>query len=218
MGISPISDTPPIGSRIIFLTGTLNFAYADEGPGIGPNQAEKIAQDYLNSNNLSYTAMTPSDDDQQIKVKDTQTGEVKWIPMTLANKDIPDSNGKMRYEWIEGDPIWIVQINDNSGQNVGQIYVDDRINQVLKVVIQGKVLKDDLNQREQLTEDYYNSLETNDTYEPSITENISGTYESLSEFSYMLYPLTQISQILSLNNPEIGIITPIVIIAFISWI
>lgn len=202
---------------IIFLIGTLNFVYADEGPGIGPNQAKIIAQDYLNSNNLPYTATTPGDDDQQVKVKDTQTGEVKWISMTLANKDIPDYNGKMRYEPIE-DPIWIVQVNDQNGKNVGQIYVDDYINQVLKVTIDGKILKDVLNQREQLTEDYYASQETNDTYEPTIAENISQTYESLSELNYIFYPVTLMSPILSLNNPEITIIILISTIVFTGWV
>lgn len=203
---------------IIFLTGTLNFVYADEAPAIGPNQAQKIAQDYLNSNNLPYTAMTPVDGDQQIKVKDTRTGEVKWISMTLSRKDVPDFHGNMRYDWIEGDPIWIVQVNDKNGKNVGQIYVDDYINQVLKVTIDGKVMKDVLNQREQLTEDYYTSLETNDTYEPTIYENISQTYESLGELNSMFYPVTIISPILSMNNPVISTILLIIVIVFISWI
>ncbi|WP_424354680.1 hypothetical protein [Methanobacterium sp. MBAC-LM] len=84
----------------IFVMGILNLAYADSGPTIGANQAKTIAQNYLNAHNLPYTAVTPGWDDWKTKVKDTKTGEVKWIPQSEAKGDSPDFGGPGRYEWV----------------------------------------------------------------------------------------------------------------------
>jgi len=120
----------------LFVIGTLNFAYADSGPTLGANQAKKIAQDYLNSHNLPYTAVTPGWDDWKTKVKDTKTGEVKWIPESVAKGDSPDFGGPGRYEWIEGyNSSWVVQVNNKNGKNVGRIYIDSENGKVLKAIL-----------------------------------------------------------------------------------
>lgn len=115
----------------IFVFGTLNSAYADSGPNIGANQARLTAQNYLNSHKLPYKAVTPGLDNWQVKVKDTKTGETKWIPFNVAKEDSPDFGGPGRYDWIEGiNSTWIVHVNDNSGKSVGKIYVDSETGKV----------------------------------------------------------------------------------------
>ena len=116
--------------------GILNFAYADSGPTIGANQAKTIAQNYLNAHNLPYTAVTPGWDDWKTKVKDTKTGEVKWIPQSEAKGDSPDFGGPGRYDWITGyNSSWVVQVNDKNGKNVGRIYIDSENGNVLKTIL-----------------------------------------------------------------------------------
>lgn len=163
---------------IIFIIGTLNFTYADAGPTIGENQAKASAQNYLNSHNLPYTAVTHSDDDWQIKVNDTKTGEVKWIPFMTWKEQFATPDGiayptdNERYIDIYGVPtVWIVQVSDKNEKNVGQIYVNDETGKVLKVIINGKVLKDIINQTYPLNEDpsaSTNSTDTVDTVDPPI--------------------------------------------------
>jgi hypothetical protein len=121
---------------MIFVVGILNFTYADSGPNIGANQAKTSAQSYLNSHNLPYTAVTPSIDAWQVKVKDTKTGEIKWIQFSIAKADSPDFGGPGRYDWIEGiNDAWIVQVNDKNGKNVGRIYVDAETGKILKPIL-----------------------------------------------------------------------------------
>ncbi|MDI6724112.1 MAG: hypothetical protein QMD61_05645 [Methanobacterium sp.] len=116
---------------LIFVFGILNSACADSGPNIGANQAKSIAQNYLNSHKLPYKAVTPGLDNWQVKVKDTKTGETKWIPFNVAKEDSPDFGGPGRYEWIEGiNSTWIVHVNDNSGKSVGKIYVDSETGKI----------------------------------------------------------------------------------------
>ncbi len=120
----------------IFVMGILNLAYADSGPTIGANQAKTIAQNYLNAHNLPYTAVTPGWDDWKTKVKDTKTGEVKWIPQSEAKGDSPDFGGPGRYEWVQGyNSSWAVQVNDKNGKNVGRIYIDSENGNVLKAIL-----------------------------------------------------------------------------------
>ncbi len=123
---------------IIFVAGSLNFAYANGGPVIGENQAKKVAQNYLNSNNLSYTAITHGWDDLQVNAIDTKTGQIKWIPVSVADED---SLKQDRYHLIDGDLVWIVQVNDKNNESVGQIYVDANTAEVIKAIIDDKVLK-----------------------------------------------------------------------------
>lgn len=120
----------------IFVIGILNLAYADSGPTIGANQAKTIAQNYLNAHNLPYTAVNPGWDDWKTKVKDTKTGEVKWIPQSEAKGDSPDFGGPGRYEWVQGyNSSWVVQVNDKNGKNVGRIYIDSENGNVLKAIL-----------------------------------------------------------------------------------
>lgn len=118
---------------IILVIGTLNFVYANGGPVVGENQAKTSAQSYLNSHNLPYSAITPRWDDLKVKVNDTQTGEVKWIPVVIADEDQFNSSGEIRYKVIDAYPVWMIQINDKNGKNVGQIRVDCNTGEVLKV-------------------------------------------------------------------------------------
>jgi len=152
---------------MIIAIGLLNVVYADSGPTIGENQAKITAQDYLNSHNLHYTAATHGDDSWQIKVKDTKTGEIKWIPFETYDGQFPTPNseptGNERYSDIYGVPTaWIVQINDN-WKNVGQIYINDETGEILKVVINGKILENTMPQGNQTYEDKYASTNSNDT-------------------------------------------------------
>lgn len=120
----------------IFVMGILNFVYADSGPTIGANQAKIIAQNYLNAHNLPYTAVTPGWADWKTKVKDTKTGEVKWIPQSEAKGDSPDFGGPGKYEWVSGyNSSWVVQVNDKNGKNVGRIYIDSENGNVLKTIL-----------------------------------------------------------------------------------
>ncbi|MCZ3365509.1 MULTISPECIES: hypothetical protein [Methanobacterium] len=118
---------------VFFVIGTLNFVYANGGPVIGQNQARSSAQSYLNSHNLPYSAITPEWNDLKVKVNDTQTGEVKWIPVAVADEDQFNSGGEIRYKVIDAYPVWMIQINDKNGKNVGQIRVDCNTGEVLKV-------------------------------------------------------------------------------------
>jgi hypothetical protein len=118
---------------VIFVTGTLNFVYANGGPVVGQNQARSSAQSYLNSHNIPYSAITPKWDDLKVKVNDTQIGEVKWIPVAVVDEDQFNSSRKTRYEIVDAYPVWMIQINDKNGKNVGQIRVDCNTGEVLKV-------------------------------------------------------------------------------------
>ncbi len=120
----------------IFVIGILNFAYADSGPTLGANQAQKIAQNYLNSHNLHYTAVTPGWDDWKAKIKDKKTGAEKWIPVSEAKGDSPDFGGPGKYEWVSGyNTAWVIQVNDKNGKNVGRIYIDSENGNILKAIL-----------------------------------------------------------------------------------
>ncbi|MEL7670521.1 hypothetical protein [Methanobacterium sp.] len=118
---------------MILVIGTLNFIYANGGPVVGENQARTSAQSYLNSHNLPYSAINPKWDDLKVKVNDMKTGEVKWMPISVVDEDQFNSTGKTRYEIIDDYPVWMIQINDKNGKNVGQIHVDYNTGEVLKV-------------------------------------------------------------------------------------
>lgn len=197
---------------IIFVIGTLNFAYANGAPFIGENDAKESAQSYLNSHNLSYTAVIHGWDDCHVKAIDTKTGKVKWIPLSIAEEDA--INGTCRYELFDGVPFWIVQIKDKNEKNVGKIYVDVNDGEVLKVIINDKVLKDIINQTYPVNEDAYNS--TNETLsESAINENLSETYEYsdvITDLIGTIYPITQISQGLFGSNLVVSVIILIIMI------
>ena len=145
------------------MIGILNFAYADSGPTIGANQAKTIAQSYLNTHNLPYTAVTPGWDDWKTKVKDTKTGEVKWIPQSEAKGDSPDFGGPGKYEWVSGyNSSWVVQVNDKNGKNVGRIYIDSENGNVLKAI---------LDPASTANQNQSTSTNTNNTFNPTNATN-----------------------------------------------
>ncbi|MEN6292847.1 MAG: hypothetical protein ABFD07_12635 [Methanobacterium sp.] len=147
---------------IIIITGGLNVIYADSGPNIGANQAQITANDYLSSHNLHYTAATPSDNDWQIKVKDTKTGEVKWISFMEYNSDMYEHESENRYTSIQDVPtIWIVNVNDY-WKNVGQIYINSETGEILKVIINGNTMENMMKEGHQ-TNDSFASNTTNVT-------------------------------------------------------
>lgn len=120
----------------IIVMGILNFSYADTGPTVGPNQAKNTAQNYLNSHNLPYSAITPNWDAWKAKVKDVKTGVEKWIPVDEAKKDSPDFGGPGKYKGVSGyNTTWTVQINNKNGKNVGKIYIDAENGKILKTSI-----------------------------------------------------------------------------------
>lgn len=118
---------------VIFVIGALNFVYGNGGPVVGENQARSSAQSYLNFHDLPYTAVTPRWDDLKVKVNDTEIGEVKWIPVSVVDEDQFNSSGKTRYEIVDAYPVWMIEIDDKNGKNVGQIRVDCNTAEVLKV-------------------------------------------------------------------------------------
>ncbi|MBI5681044.1 MAG: hypothetical protein HZC47_09140 [Methanobacterium sp.] len=121
---------------LIFVFGVFSVVYADSGPTLGANQAQKIAQSYLKTNNLPYTAVTPGWSDWKAKVTDTKTGAQKWIPVSEAKADDPGFGGPGRYTAVEGyNSAWVVQVNNQNGKNVGRIYVDAETGKVLKAII-----------------------------------------------------------------------------------
>ena len=122
----------------ILIITILNCTYADTGPQIGPNQAKSIAQKYLNSHNLPYTAITPDWNAWKFYIKDTKTGEKKWLSADVVMEDSPDFDGPGRYKSIpsvfdDKSGVWFVQVNNKNGKAVGQIYVDADSGKVLKV-------------------------------------------------------------------------------------
>lgn len=145
---------------LIFVLGIFGVVYADSGPTLGANQAQKIAQNYLKANNLPYTAVTPGWSDWKAKVTDTKTGAQKWIPMSEAKGDSPDFGGPGRYTWVEGyNSAWVVQVNNQNGKNVGRIYVDAETGKVLKAIIdQGN---------SNASTDNFNATAKNQTAQPS---------------------------------------------------
>lgn len=127
----------------ILIITILNCSYANAGPEIGPNQAKTIAQNYLNSHNLHYTAVTPSWDAWKFYVKDTKTGENKWLSFDTVWSDMPDVGGQGIYKSIDSTfnneyGVWFVQVNEKNGKAVGRIYIDDTTGKILKVVVPRK--------------------------------------------------------------------------------
>ena len=158
----------------ILIITILNCSYANAGPEIGPNQAKIIAQDYLTSHNLHYIAVTPNWDAWKFYVKDTKTGEKKWLPFDTVWSDLPDVGGPGIYESIPSIfnneyGVWFVQINDKNGTNVGRIYVDDTTGKILKVTVPQKSQTKNLSK-----------TTTENTITPKNTTNTTNTTNSTS--------------------------------------
>lgn len=117
---------------LIFLM--LSVVYADSGPNIESNQARAIAQDYLNSHNLPYTALTPNiETDWKAKVKVIKTGEVEWVLYGEAKQDAMEETGK--YEMIMD--AWFVHVQDKNGNSMGIIYVNPESGKIISVDLKG---------------------------------------------------------------------------------
>lgn len=152
---------------LIIAFGLFNCAYADSGPTIGANQAKTMAQNYLNSHNLPYKAITPGWDAWKSKVTDTKTGGQKWIPVSIAKGDSPDFGGPGRYQWVEGyNTAWVVQVNNQNGKNVGRIYIDAETGKVLKAILDQNTPKND-------------TFDTNNTSNTNQTEQNQGILDSI---------------------------------------
>lgn len=166
----------------IIITGTISFVYADSGPTIGTNQVKITVKDYLNFHKISYTNIIVNDDeDWKIEVKDTQTGEIKWIPFygtylsQFPNPHEPTDNE--RYVEIQNvSTVWVAHIKDN-GNEIGQIYIDSESGEILKVIINDKVMIDILSKENKIVnytaEGYYaapqNTLDTTTAIALAIT-------------------------------------------------
>lgn len=112
----------------------LSAVYADSGPNIEANQAKAIAQDYLNSHNLPYQAVTPNiQTDWKAQVKVKATGEIIWIPFGQYKSDAMDGAGK--YTLITD--AWIVQVQDKNGNNKGNIYISGKDGSIISVNVEG---------------------------------------------------------------------------------
>lgn len=97
---------------ISLMMALLNCSYADSGPEIGSNEVKKMAQDYLDSHNLPYTAVTPNDRAKDL-VMDIKTYEMEWIP-----------NGEWDGSSALGPAIvYEVPVNNNNGKLIGKIYI-----------------------------------------------------------------------------------------------
>ncbi|MEN6292305.1 MAG: PepSY domain-containing protein [Methanobacterium sp.] len=125
---------------IILIITILNCAYADTGPSIGENQAKAIAQNYLNSHNLPYTAVTPNGNIWYYYVKNTKTGEKEWISINTFIHDDPEFGGPGIYKKVFDNMygVWLVQVNSMDGKNAGTIYIDGETGKVLKVTVPRK--------------------------------------------------------------------------------
>lgn len=100
-------------------------AFADSAPNISESQAIKIAQNFLNSQGLPFTAKSASRLD---KVRVVNTGEVKWIDPGLAKAD-----GK--FQFITSG--WAVQIVNQNGKNVGTVFVNTETGKIIETNISG---------------------------------------------------------------------------------
>jgi hypothetical protein len=104
-------------SILVFLM--LNVCFADDGPVIDKNQAQAIAQDYLNTHSYSsYKAVAT--DTLLAKVKDKSTGNTYWMDAGQAKSDVREENPKIDLVLNFARVVDIV----NNGKIVGKIYVD----------------------------------------------------------------------------------------------
>lgn len=162
-----LKNSLPIFLALVLVFGFFNVVYADSGPTIGANQAQKIAQNYLNSHNLPYKALTPGWDAWKAKVIVMSTGEQKWLPLSQVKGDLMDDNGK--YQMVPGyNTAWVVQVNNQNGKNVGRIYVDAETGAVLKAIL------DQSNQSKNV-----DTFETNSTPNTNQTAQNQGFLESI---------------------------------------
>lgn len=119
---------------VMLMISMLSMVYADTGPNIDANQAKAIAQDYLNSHNLPYTALTPNiNSNWQAQVKVKETGEIMWVPFGQYKSDAME--GTAKYQLI--NTAWIVQVQDKNGNNKGNIYINPDSGSIISVNVEG---------------------------------------------------------------------------------
>jgi hypothetical protein len=110
----------------ILLIFVLNAAYADSGPSLTTLQAEKIAQDYLDTHGYSSYKADIAGEYPNVeilaKVKVLSTGEVKWIDFGVAKADSMD-NPDPKYKTIIFS-AYVVDVLNANGAKVGTIYVN----------------------------------------------------------------------------------------------
>lgn len=114
-----------IFTSILFLS--FSCIYADGGPPpLNEKTARSIAQDYLESNNLPYTALTPTHSEMKIKVKVKSTGKSKWISMDTLNEILNQKPGDEEiYEFYDSYSfVYVVKVVDKNGAYKGNIYVN----------------------------------------------------------------------------------------------
>ena len=99
-------------------------------PHISQSQSLKIAQNYLNSQGLPYTANSA---ELKTKVKVIATGEIKWEDFEIVKQDFAEE--PIHFEIIVTG--WAVQIADQNGKNVGTIYVNSETGEIIEINIPG---------------------------------------------------------------------------------
>ena len=116
----------------VLILGVMCPAYADSPPQITESQAINVAQDFLDSQGLSFKASSTT---LKTKVRVIATGETLWEDYGVAKNDSPDFGGPGRLEFIV--TAWAVQVVNSSGNNVGIIYVDAETGKIIETTITG---------------------------------------------------------------------------------
>ncbi|EKF85121.1 hypothetical protein A994_09578 [Methanobacterium formicicum DSM 3637] len=159
-------------SILVFLM--LNVCFADDGPVIDKNQAQAIAQDYLNTHSYSsYKAVAT--DTLLAKVKDKSTGNTYWMDAGQAKSDVREENPKID---LVLNFVRVVDIVNN-GKIVGKIYVDSYDNV-------GEIVYKELPENSATSSDGGSNGESSDggdlTYNGSGDQNSGGIIGTIQSF------------------------------------
>lgn len=117
---------------LVLMLGAMYPVYADSPPQITETQAINIAQDFLNSQELSYKAISTT---LKTKARVVATGEITWEDYGVVKNDSPDFGGPGNFEFIV--TAWAVQLVDNNGNSVGIIYVNAETGEIIETTISG---------------------------------------------------------------------------------
>ncbi|MFA0832788.1 hypothetical protein [Methanobacterium formicicum] len=152
----------------------LNVCFADDGPVIDKNQAQAIAQDYLNTHSYSsYKAVAT--DTLLAKVKDKSTGNTYWMDAGQAKSDVREENPKID---LVLNFVRVVDIVNN-GKIVGKIYVDSYDNV-------GEIVYKELPENSATSSDGGSNGESSDggdlTYNGSGDQNSGGIIGTIQSF------------------------------------
>ena len=116
----------------VIMLGAMCPIYADSPPQITDTQAINIAQDFLDSQGLSYKASSAT---LKTKARAVATGEITWEDYGVVKNDSPDFGGPGNFEFIV--TAWAVQVVDNNGNNIGIIYVNAETGEIIETTISG---------------------------------------------------------------------------------